>query len=288
MGEKAGDPVHASTPFQINREAFSRLAGSLGLPQDTLSSALLAFSRYFSLPLDPELLLKLRGNVLALMETRTAKYLSPKTFRDAAVLASAAAADKGVELSPEALERYAEALDPESRDSPDGGEERRRQRPGFQEDEVLEPENIRQKAGEIEANEPLLGILNRIPGKDGRHWVALPFTFHSEGIEFKISIRIVLKEYTISENKVERLAVDVSSESRRWLFIMDKPGTPGARIDISVYPPLEAARFVLLEGEIRGLLKEFAGSVRLWNNRDEPPFGADSRNEVLLSIDEEV
>jgi hypothetical protein len=253
----------------------------------------LSFARYFSLPLDPELLLKLRRNVLSLMETRTLRASSSKTFREAAALASAAAADKGVELSPGALEDYADAIDPggsqpQGREPPGdrGGNPKPQGKP--REDDAPTPENIRKKAAEIEANKPFLGILNMIPGKNGRRWIVLPFVFSSKGVEFRVSIRILLKESKISENKVERLAVDVSSESRRWLFTIDKAGTPEARVDISIYPPLGTARLAVLEGEIRGILQEFAGEIRLWNNREAPPLGADSRNEALLSINEEV
>jgi hypothetical protein len=152
----------------------------------------------------------------------------------------------------------------------------------------LGPENIRKKAAEIEANKPFLGILNKIPGKNGQRWIVLPFVFFPEGVEFRVSIRILLKENKIFENKVERLAVDVFSESRRWLFTIDQGGTPAARADISVYPPPETVRLAAWEGEIRGILKEFAGEIRFRNNREAPPFGADSRNEALPSVNEEV
>jgi hypothetical protein len=227
------------------------------------------------------------------MENRALKFSSSKTLRDAAVLASVAAADKGLGLSLETLENYAEAIDPggaqaEGREPPgDRGEDhKQRQRP--QADDAPEPEDIRQKAAEIEANRPFLGILNKIPGKNGQRWIVLPFIFAFEGVEFRVSMRILLKENTISENNVERLAVDVSSESRRWLFTIDKPGTPEARVDISVYPPPKGGPLAALEGEIRELVRDFAGEIRLRNHREAPPFGADSRNEVLLSVNEEV
>ncbi|MDR2102584.1 MAG: hypothetical protein LBP42_00615, partial [Treponema sp.] len=44
-------------PFQ---SIFKNLAIALGIPQDTLSSQLIAFFRYFSLPLEGEILSKLR------------------------------------------------------------------------------------------------------------------------------------------------------------------------------------------------------------------------------------
>jgi hypothetical protein len=300
-GEKAGAALFSSVFPQItNQEGLKQLALGLGLAPDPLSAALLAFGRYFSLPLEPDLFLKLRQNVLFLMENRSLKASSSRTFRDAAALAAAAAADKGVELSPEALENYADAIDPgdsqpEGRGSPEGrGDERRR---GAQEEEPLEPENIREKAGEIEADKPFLRILNQIPGKNGRRWLVFPLVFFPGGVEFRVSIRILLKENPLFDQRVERLAVDVSSEDRRWLFILDKAGTPQARIDISIDPPPEKARFAALEGEIRGILKEFAGQIGLWNKGEgalpgvapgAASFGADSRNEVLPSVNEEV
>jgi hypothetical protein len=293
-GGKAGVVLFPNPSETVNREGLKQLALSLGLPRDTLSTALLSFARYFSLPLDPELLFKLRRNVLSLMETRTLRASSSKTFRDALALALAAAADKGVELSPETLEHYADAIDPggvqpEGREPPPrdrGGNRKPQDEPT--EDDAPTPENIQKKAARIEANKPFLGILNMIPGKDGLRWIVLPFVFLSGGVEFRVSIRILLKEGNTSENKVERLAVDVSSENRRWLFSIDQAGTPEARADISIYPPLETTSLAVLEREIRGLLEEFAGEIRLWNHKEAPPFGEDSRNEVLFSINEEV
>ncbi|MDR3139844.1 MAG: hypothetical protein LBT95_09285, partial [Treponema sp.] len=55
-------PVPGEIPF--SPVSSKDLAFTLGIPQDTLSSQLIAFFRYFSLPLEGEALSKLRRDIL--------------------------------------------------------------------------------------------------------------------------------------------------------------------------------------------------------------------------------
>ena len=145
----------------IPRSAAS-LSAALGLPQDRLSSAIISFARFFSLPLKPQLLANLRRyalappsqnanqssaaeaaranaavaktvpanvNTLAVLDAGdTNASLTAEKTRQAVSLSAAAAESKGVELTQEGLESYTEAVDPESRRQGDDRQRRRRNR----------------------------------------------------------------------------------------------------------------------------------------------------------------
>jgi hypothetical protein len=248
---------------------------SLGLPRDALSSSLLSLAKFFSLPLDAKLILRLRREALAAGPAQTAQEKDPEKpdpplaapLRSAA-LAAAAAAGKGVELSPEALGRYAAALaaygrdgkapeeDPETetgteRENPpgDGGAPR-----------FSEPRWGGDLAEEIEERFPLLGVLNRIPGKNGRRWITLPFSFESGGVDFKVSLRIVLADANGIPWKAERMALDVTTPGRRWSFMLENGGDRAfARAVFGAQPLLKKQA----ERSLRELLGSGAGKVVL-------------------------
>ena len=83
---------------------LTNLLSALKLPQDNLSRSIVAFARFFSLPLEPKSLNSLRKDVLSL----SGKGM---TLREAAVLGSAAAADKGIKLDKKALSEYAAVIE---------------------------------------------------------------------------------------------------------------------------------------------------------------------------------
>jgi hypothetical protein len=277
------------------------LAASLGIPADPLQASILSFSRYFSLPLEPGLLLRLRREVLSL-----------KTPGEAGALGAAAAADKGVELSPQGLEDYAAAIEGFVRDGGEagggrrGGAEARDERrppageyPGEGAPEPPSGKDLRERALRTEADLPLPGLLNRLPGREGRYWMVFPFTWSSGGVAFRISLRLLLESdrYTYDDHnyidrnyidrnyidqRVIRLALDIRGDRRRWSFTLDKPGTAGAETRVSLSPPLPAREWESLEAELRGLL---GGSVHL---AVESPLFGDCKSDTLLSVNEEV
>jgi hypothetical protein len=268
-------------------EAFTRLALSLGIPADPLDAALLSFSRYFSLPLEPGLLLKLRREVLSL-----------KKPGDAGALGAAAAAGKGVELSPRGLEEYAAAIEGFVRDQGDaGGEKDRRNRAPPEgeyggkaapvpEGEPPEGEELRERILRNEARLPLLDLLNRLPGREGRRWMVFPFTWSSGGLAFRISLRLVLDKPRYGSQRVLRLALDIQNDRRRWSFTLDKPGEAGAETRVSLSPPLPEAETESLRAELRDLLGALGGSLSL--SLEPGASFEDSRNDTLLSVNEEV
>jgi hypothetical protein len=143
----------ASTAINTPRSAAS-LASAFGLPQDKLSSSIISFAKFFSLPLKPQLLTDLRRYAFAphgvphsqtanqssasanasatkgnLANTNaagdTTASLSAEKTRYALSLSAAAVESKGVELTQKGLESYAQSVDPDSRRQ-DGDRQRRR------------------------------------------------------------------------------------------------------------------------------------------------------------------
>jgi hypothetical protein len=207
-----------------------------------------SFARFFSLPLDPGLLAKIRREALSPAGEKFAsgdKALSPKNREGAAALAAAAAAGKGVVLSREGLEAYAgflsgqDAAGPEHPaeyagpgDQPLGGEGgnsggggspnkggggERRERPGeerpavpvLKAGDVVNAERLREEILKTGDRHPLLNLLNRLPGKDGQRWMVFPFSVAGKTGEFRAVLRILLHE-SPSGRCPDRLALDIS------------------------------------------------------------------------------
>ncbi|MDR2069978.1 MAG: hypothetical protein LBP81_00970 [Treponema sp.] len=271
---------------QTRTETLAQLVRSLNLSPDSLSAALVTFARHFSLPLDPVLLTKLRREVLSL-----------KTPRESAALAAAAAAGKGVTLTPEALEKYAAAIDPDARgDQKDGQgregtggngfeqKDRQPESPGDISGQVT-PESLKRIRDDIDEKDPLLSLLNRLPGKDGERWMVYPFQVSAGGKRFMVSVRAAPG---IGKDDA-RLAVDIAGEDRRWLFAVNRPASPQQRdtaeTEVSVSPLPELPLREVLEREIQEVLGPLGGRVTL---RESGPFLAECRNKDLPSINEEV
>jgi len=155
----------SGTPASNTPRSAAALSSALGLPQDKLSSAIISFVRFFSLPLRPQLLANLRRFALAPpsqnanQSSGTANATTAKTVlanasvagdantslttektRQAVSLSAAAAESKGVELTQKGLESYTEAVDPESRRQ---GDDRQRRRRNMEQDEHAEKTSLK-------------------------------------------------------------------------------------------------------------------------------------------------
>jgi len=175
---QVGNTSKLSNTIATNTQrSAASLATALGLPPDKLSSAIISFARFFSLPLKPQLLADLRryafmpntanqssaanaltektlpANVNAMKDANDA--LSSEKTRQAFSLSAAAAESKGVELSPKGLESYAEAVDPDSRRQDENNQRRRKNREqNEQEEKTIKTESVKkQKQGESSANQ---------------------------------------------------------------------------------------------------------------------------------------
>ncbi|MFP3043815.1 hypothetical protein LQZ19_18540 [Treponema primitia] len=284
---RSGVSAEGSPPDMVRIAApgFKELALSLGFPQDKLTSSLLSFIKFFSLPLDPKLIQQFRQEVLSL------KLAQARSGAQAA----AAAAAKGVALSAEALAKYSAAIagdehdggdsgtEPEDganqgggtgRDGQGGGETGLNSGTKHKDRDGLNPEQLRDMVEGIEGENPLLGILNKLPGKDGRRWIVLPFSFNAGGVDFRVSLRILLADSNAVPWKAECIALNVTAGhdgiQNRWAFTLEDAALPAnigsgapvfARALVSVYPPPEHP--AALEGKLQELLGTVAKKITL-------------------------
>jgi hypothetical protein len=184
-------------------------------------------------------------------------------FREALSLAALAAAAKGVEASPEALAEYARALlrgrrrgetspqgegadsgagDRDSGEKPEagGGGIPGKGAGGRRAKDPAEGGEAGEESGEspgkgaagralrervLAAQGPLLGLLNKLPGKGGTRWVVLPFSLDN-GLEG--CLRILLRPLngvpaeggTAGRMAAERLGLDLRYGEESWTFTL--------------------------------------------------------------------
>jgi len=309
--------VKTSAPVSAVRSASS-LAAAAGLPQDKLSASIVTFARFFSLPLKPEMLSAIRRQSFspqgasqstplrsvvssasqqisaASSEAKdTSGSMAAKT-REALSLSAAAAESKGVELHPKALEIYAEAVDPEWQKRQNSGGQKKRQRDKDQnEKERIKTVSITAPALERTLlqsvqNDPLLDILNKLPGKNGQRWIVFPFDFPQDDPEFKVSMRILLDE--LSSNRSSCMALDIAENAdtgRRWMFMLESANDKPVRLTCYLYPELPPTAQSRIKRELSSLLEIPPERVFVKNSEDSFPCESE-RSEQLPSIDEAV
>jgi len=232
--------------------SISSIISSSGLPSDKLSTSIVSFARFFSLPLKPNVLAVIRQQAFSSTQqtatpqsagnatlTGTALNQSAATssafetseamkMREALSLAAAAAESKGVELNQKGLEQYAEAINPDlnnQHEKEDRKEKKQNKNKNEQEDKTEINAAVLEKTVN-ECTPQLIEILNRIPGKNGQRWIVLPFNFSKDGNDFDVSMRVLLE----NENRAVRMAVQITesreqltgrNEKRKWLFVFD-------------------------------------------------------------------
>jgi hypothetical protein len=249
-------------------------------------------------------------------------------FREALALAALASAAKGLELTPQALAAYAKALlhglSPEDGEAdslaektggqaaegrrvpverPDppgdrnsgarngaafGGEDRgseaspKKESPGS-----YSPASIQKLA--LAAQDPLLDILNQVPGKDGKRWIVLPFSL--EGLD--VCLRLLL-----AGPRAELMGLDVRNGELAWQFIL-RPGISGAgdtghgeegpppwSLELFCSPAPGKGWIKAVERELAEFLGLPAEKIRV--RGEKLPLFAESRDWTLPSINKEV
>jgi hypothetical protein len=238
-------------------------AANLGFPKDALSVALLVFTRFFSPSADKALIGSLRREILDQLKTSSPGTAEEKAALEAKVMAAVVAADKGVFLSPAALERYARFLMPsafmptafkpphsEEKEAPPSKttaanqDSRMRKTHGETRDENREemPEADELKAiAEAQTREDgLLDFFNRLPGKNGQNWLVFPFNINVKGIELKVLLRVLKSERAsvpgiLSASEDGQMIADIAGPKRQWRCFVKQTGGK-LRLDIQVYP----------------------------------------------------
>jgi hypothetical protein len=285
----AGNEVFKAVPTPLSgAEVFKAAAAALGLPQDALSNALLAFTRFFSINPETALLANLRKEVLSSGSS------SPKTAKERAAmesraLAVSAAFDKGVALSRECLDEYAAV--PGGSDS---SEHKKRDDGSFNKKDDPNAEELKKsfkRSGQNEGEGHFLDLLNRIPGKNGQHWIVWPFNYGAGGTELSVLVRILIKEPISLKKPINRgwIIADIAGPQRKWHFVLDRSGPEKLEVNLFIYPGFERG-LEHLQREIEKTLKNLAPETEchIWNDKEAPSLIAELGTETLPSINEEV
>jgi len=323
---KAADARSVSaikTPVQsAGRLLANQLLGNL--PADRLASSIISFAKFFSLPLEPQMLGKARQQALSAsqptqtgpqaeqtsLEKPQSDTLSPK-IREALALASLAAASKGVELSGEGLREYASALSaaPIDPDQQQGQSQNKRNSGGFKKQKEQNPEIAAATSadiGELKAlilgtaeQKPLLEFMNRLPAKNGQRWLVFPFNFTDQGEDYRLCLKILLNEAenrSPSDQMAGYLALEIEKvgssgkddQNRRWLFVINAENNKNLRLRVFLEPFASKKIRKSLVSELSQSLEIAPEHINIQNFVDFFPFESNNQSSVLFSVDEEV
>lgn len=255
-GSKAISTQTAKPSVAPALRSAASLAASAGLPADKLSASIVSFVRFFSLPLKPQVLADIRRQALMTQTapqqasvtqgvtqgvTQSAAQTSAQAAlqflsgaREATALCAAAAESKGVELSQKGLESYTEAVDPDSQKDRDEQQKKRDNKKNEQKEntEPITADNLKKMALEYTEKNPLLDILNKLPGKNGQRWIVIPFDFSKDEKDFKVSMRILLDERK-TVNRAACMALDIlESSGHRQVFVMEASSDKLSRLTV--------------------------------------------------------
>jgi len=311
----------APVPQAPAPRSTSALIAAAGLPVDKLSASIISFSRFFSLPLKPELMAAMRRQTLAqpsAAQADTVKFAAAENapdsgatakIREALSLAAAAAESKGIELHPKGLEAFAEAIDPDwqKRQESDERDQRGRRNNHHQQQEeenapdktgpakiaAISAAGLKQLALESAEKNPLLAILNRLPGKNGRRWIVLPFSFEEGGREFKVSLRILLEADQSPHRAVcmaaACVALDIAEAERHWLFALESAnGLPAKRLAVYLQPELPPKAHAPFARELSDLLGIPLERISVRNRAESFPCESGRADDLPRSINEAV
>jgi hypothetical protein len=309
---KTGVPVKSGAPVESPQKAaingpqsrpslptvpLLNTAANLGFPKDALSAAILVFTRFFSFTADKALIGSLRREILDLSKTSSPVDAEEKAALEAKVMAAVIAADKGVFLSPAALERYARFLlfktsdikeNPSlktasaSQDSPEKS-------PGNSQRKALEdmpePDGLKAIAEAQAQDDSLLDYLNYLPGKNGQYWHVFPFNVNVKGIELKVLLRVLQSGGgSVQAMDDGQIIADIYGPKRQWRCFLNK--TAGKfRADLRVYPEYpqralnrvqrQAERFLGNFGRFEEIIVRNGDRIPLWTEDlwpDHLPF----------------
>lgn len=308
-------PQKTPTPVKLSdlpSRSVSSVINSLGLPQDKLSTAILSFARFFSLPLKPNLMADIRRQTFAQQTTEnksdsaefiknreTVSLRSPAEGRQALSLAAAAAESKGVELTPKGLEFFAEAVDPdlEKRHNSEGQGGRQRSKNQDEPDEEIEKIKaicdaaaLKKMALESSEKNPLLSILNKLPCKSGQRWIVIPFDFHDDDRSYRAAMRILLEsEQVLTRSSYMALDITETGETeKKWLFVLEAVNNQISRLSAYVQDELFSKEKSSLERNLSSLLSIPLDRVSVKRRLESFPFEAGFSEDFLPSIDEAV
>jgi hypothetical protein len=239
-------------------------------------------------------------------ETVPSRAASSETLaknREALSLAAAAIKDKGAEISLEKIEAYTEAIDPDwqKRNSGDNSQrqQHKEQKKEAGEDETpdkapLSATDIKNMALESTEKDPMLSILNRLPGRNGQFWLVLPFDFNESGKEFKVSLRILI------DKEIKHMALDIAEygeQQRRWLFVPvhqnqetlnATDSSAISRLMLYIQPELPPKAIASLAHKMSQAMEIPLENISVKNMIEQFPCEADERSDPMFTINEAV
>ncbi|MDR0442534.1 MAG: hypothetical protein LBH44_03910 [Treponema sp.] len=295
---KAGKPS-AKPPAPIVPRSVTAMIAAAGLPADKLSASIISFARFFSLPLKHELMTAIRRQAFAsaaqidsvktqatAVETADSSGSVSAKLREALSLAAAAAESKGVELQPEALELFAEAVDPDLHKRQNRDKRRRNKDNDEHETVPLTASGIRELALEAAENEPLLAILNRLPCKNGQRWIVLPFDLCENGRRFRVSLRILLEGQTSNGLMVLDIT-EIGENKQRWLFALDTRNK-AARLAVYLQPEQQPKILAAFSKELSRIMEIPLERISVKNLTESFPCESGCEDNPLFAINETV
>jgi len=300
---------------------------ALRIPADSLSTALLAFCRFFSLAPDTVLLGNIRREILGSGKSSaagTVERAQEEAGVQAKAFASLAVFDKGVLLHPKAFTRYASLfemtdsfIDPVDHidTDPDEGQTMSSNTntgsEGSAEDKGSSSEKSSERddpplADEIQAmaeqetsKDALLDLLNKLPGTNGQRWVVYSFKTTINGIELSVICRL-LKGRASAFGAQEKAIIDITAPKRlyRCFLNADTQDTADKSLcaDIRLYPALPKEELASMSKQLSRFLDTTAGltgsyrgfkEVKLHNGDDSPSW-VDDLLAVWFPVDETV
>ncbi|MCL2809733.1 MAG: hypothetical protein FWD24_06675 [Treponema sp.] len=322
VASKAQSSAQTSKPSLSAAQNIPRTAASLisaaGLPADKLSSSIVSFLRFFSLPLKPQMLADMRRNVFAKQSAQTTqqsnqtvnhsdsqntltttKFFDTPKGREVLALVAAASESKGVELSPKGLESYAHAVDPDSRQNGEGRKQNKEKKEKDSEQtEFISAEVIKKKVFDYLDENPLIDILNKLPCKNGQRWIVLPFDFSNDGKEYKVSMRILIDkdkeqtlcmalDITISSEQLENSDKEKNNNDNRQVFVMEIANEKPVRVSVYLQPGLPEKKHTRFKEEISSLFDIPIERIFVKNNTESFPYESGC-GEDLTPINEVV
>jgi len=290
--------------------SISSLISSVKLPADKLSASIILFARFFSLPLKHEILTAIRRQAFTPQNTTAtqAEPLKQETTENADnsilnaknrlafSLAAAAAESKGAELEAKGLELYANAIDPdmEKRGDANSHDRRRNKKQDEQnnKDEDYNPVSVNSNtlkkiALESAEENPLLYILNRLPGRDNQRWIVLPFDINENGQNYRVSLRILPETF----NHISLMTLDIAETGgleKHSTFTLEAADGKINTLNIYMQPELSSKAKHRLRRELSALLNLPVERISARDGNDSFPQESGSGNELFCSVDETV
>ena len=260
---------------------------ALQLPADSLSTALLAFCRFFSLAPNKTLLGNLRREIFGSGKSSvagTVERAQEESGVQAKALASLAVFDKGVLLHPKAFSRYAslfemtdsfidpvDHIDAEPEEGQPMSSKTNHGSEGSSEDKGSSSEKSSERddpplADEVQAmaeqetsKDALLDLLNKLPCTNGQRWVVYSFKTTVNGIELSVICRL-LKGRASAFGAQEKAVIDISAPKRLYRCFLNAD-TQDASLcaNIRLYPALPKEELTALSKRLIRFLDTAAG-----------------------------